>query len=71
MHVGDFADVPLADVAVESDSPVEDGFQCNDVRDIPLIEVSVEDGSLIKHCHKKRTPITFTGNAQEKKANGP
>ena len=34
-------------------------------RDIPLIEVSVEGGSLIKHCRKKRRPITFTVNAQE------
>ncbi len=49
MHVGDFADVPLADVAVESDSRVEHGLQCNDVRDVPLIEVAVESGSMTKH----------------------
>ncbi len=39
-------------------------------RDVPLIEVSVEIGSIIKHCRKKRRPIIFTVNAQEKKAEG-
>jgi hypothetical protein len=34
------------------------------------MEVSVEDGSLIKHCRKKRRPITFTVHAQEKKPKG-
>ncbi len=37
-------------------------------RNIPLIEVSVEDWSIVKHCDEKRRPITFTVNAQEKKA---
>ncbi len=35
-------------------------------RDIPLIHVSVEGGSRMKHCRKKRRPITFTVNAEEK-----
>ncbi len=35
------------------------------------IEVSVEDGSLLKHCRKKWSPITFTANAQVKKAEEP
>ncbi len=39
-------------------------------RDIPLIDVSVEGRSRIKHCRKKKRPITFTVNAQEKKAEG-
>ncbi len=37
-------------------------------RDVPLIEISVERGSGIKHCCKWRRTITFTVNAQEKKA---
>jgi hypothetical protein len=41
------------------------------IRDVPLLEVSVESGSLKKHCHKKRRPITFTVNVQEKKAENP
>ncbi len=36
--------------------------------DVPLIEVSVEGVSRTKHCRKKRRPITFTVNEQEKKA---
>jgi hypothetical protein len=39
-----------------------------DCGNVPLIEVSVEGGSRTKHCRKKRRPITFTVNAQEKKA---
>jgi hypothetical protein len=42
-----------------------------DFRDVPLIEVSVEGFSTIKHCRKKRRPIIFTVNAQEKKAEEP
>jgi hypothetical protein len=41
-----------------------------DFRDVPLIEVSVEARSPIKHCRKKRRSITFTVDAQEKKAKG-
>jgi hypothetical protein len=37
-------------------------------RDVPLVDVSVEGGSRFKHFCKKRRPITFTVNAQEKKA---
>ncbi len=40
-------------------------------RDVPLIEVSVKDGSPIKHCRKKRRPITLTVNVLEKKAEEP
>ncbi len=40
-------------------------------RDVPLIEVSVERGSIIKHCRKKRRPITFKVNAQKKEAEEP
>ncbi len=39
-------------------------------RDVPLIEVYVEGGSIAEHCRKKRRPIAFTVNAQEKKAEG-
>ncbi len=37
------------------------------IRDIPLVDISVEGGSGKKHCRKKRRPITFTVNTQEKK----
>ncbi len=40
-------------------------------RDIPLIEVSVEGISLNKHYRKTKSPITFTVNAQENKAEEP
>jgi hypothetical protein len=40
------------------------------VCDVPLVEVSIEGESTGKHCRKKRRPITFTANAQEKKEEG-
>jgi hypothetical protein len=42
--------------------------QIGNFGDVPLADITVEGVSTVKHCRKKRTPITFRVNAQEKKA---